>query len=229
MLKQDRWGSLRTALAGGIVGALLVMAVPVMAGVGDPLKLGQANSANAVTRLSGRAATNLLINNTKAGAPAADLRVAPGSAPLRVNSRTRVKNLNADLLDNRTGNFYAPAYRLPVAEFCGRSGGTPPGVGEECEMQITARRAGTLLMSGSGGAEGDGLMNCRFEVDGKKVPNSQQVILLEETTDFDDRVVCSSNVGLDVSPGQHTVKFVIDPTAEVGGSDFSAFVLLLTD
>ncbi len=103
------WDTLRAGLAGALVAAVLTMSFPVAAAVGDALKLGQANSADAVTSLSGSSAANLRITNNLSGSPALDLRVRSGAAPLKVNSTTLVVKLNADLLDGKHLSFFLPA------------------------------------------------------------------------------------------------------------------------
>jgi hypothetical protein len=99
----------RAALIGALVAAVVMLTLPVVAAVGDALKLGQANSVNAVTSLSGSAPASLRITNNRASSPALDLRVAAGSPPFKVNSTTRVRYLNADLLDGKHMGFFAPA------------------------------------------------------------------------------------------------------------------------
>ncbi len=62
--------------------------------------LGQSNVATAITRLAGTAGVDgpmlqLINNNEGTNDTALDLRVQSGEAPMRVNSSTRVANLNA--------------------------------------------------------------------------------------------------------------------------------------
>ena len=66
--------------------------------------LGQGNAATAITKLAGAVGVNgpmlqLINNNADANDTALDLRVQSGEAPMRVNSATKVDNLNADQLD----------------------------------------------------------------------------------------------------------------------------------
>jgi hypothetical protein len=100
------WGYVKSGLVGAVVAAVVLLAFPAAGAVGSGLILGQGNSADAVTSLSGAATANLRITNSQAGAPALDLRVVSGSAPLKVNSTTRVPNLNADRLDGKHGGAY---------------------------------------------------------------------------------------------------------------------------
>ena len=88
--------------------SLLALAVALsgtaIAATGGNFILGQSNKADQTTSLStsigGR---SLRITNTssEAGATALGLSVAPGKPPMTVSSSTRVKNLNADLLDGK--------------------------------------------------------------------------------------------------------------------------------
>lgn len=82
------FGTAATALAGS--------------GVGGVFNLGQTNRVDAITRLIGVVTgPGLAVSNTATdpAATALDLRVRVGHAPMTVNSRTVVANLNADLLD----------------------------------------------------------------------------------------------------------------------------------
>src|SRR5918994_6110069 len=63
------------------------------------------NSATAITKLTGTVGGNpaLRVSNpsTATGSTALDLQVATGKAPMKVNSSTKVTNLNADKIDNK--------------------------------------------------------------------------------------------------------------------------------
>ncbi|HET7480187.1 MAG TPA: hypothetical protein VFJ72_11795 [Rubrobacteraceae bacterium] len=68
---------------------------------GGSLILGKAtNVATRVTGVVGKVASGaaLLVSNPSGG-PALDLRVSAGKAPMKVNSATKVANLNSDKLD----------------------------------------------------------------------------------------------------------------------------------
>ncbi len=99
----------RSALVGLTVGVLLAGTLPVVAGVGDAVLQGRSNTVNKRTIIrgkSGSAATLRLINESPAG-PGLAIKVTPGTPPMRVNSKGHVANLNADLLDGRSGSEYA--------------------------------------------------------------------------------------------------------------------------
>lgn len=67
-------------------------------GVGGVFNLGKTNTVNAITKLVGGVpGAGLVIDNnsTDPAATALNLQVEPGKAPMKVNSNTRVANLNA--------------------------------------------------------------------------------------------------------------------------------------
>ena len=71
-------------------------------GIGGVFNLGKTNSVNAVTKLAGSVpGASLVVDNNSTGsaATALDLQVEPGKAPMKVNSGTKVANLNSDTLD----------------------------------------------------------------------------------------------------------------------------------
>lgn len=90
--------SLRGALVGGVVAALLVLMLPSGARSGDGLVLGMVNRASEPTWLISRSSSTLKLRNGGVG-PALDLLTQEGVAPLRVNQNDRVDNLNADMVD----------------------------------------------------------------------------------------------------------------------------------
>jgi hypothetical protein len=118
---------LKGALAGGLAAAAVTAAAAAVAGtgVGGVFNLGQTNSVNAPSALTGGAAGyELGISNTSTdplaravvaygvsptsaagvfrnlgGGPALTLQVSNGVPPFTVTSAARVANLNADLLD----------------------------------------------------------------------------------------------------------------------------------
>lgn len=78
---------------------------------GGSLILGKAtNVATRVTGLVGKVANGaaLLVSNPSGG-PALDLRVQAGKAPIKVNSPTKVANLNADRLDGKSSEEFLGA------------------------------------------------------------------------------------------------------------------------
>jgi hypothetical protein len=91
----------RTALVGGIVGALVVgILTPVGAAVGDVMKVGKINKADAATTVKGSSAATLkLVQQNASGVPI-KLK-GPGGTK-------RVRYLNADRLDGRHASFFLP-------------------------------------------------------------------------------------------------------------------------
>jgi hypothetical protein len=76
-------------------------------GVGAAFNLGQLNTVNAISKLVGSVAgPSLQIDNNSTGAEATalDLQVESGKALMKVNSGTKVANLNADKLDGKSAD-----------------------------------------------------------------------------------------------------------------------------
>jgi hypothetical protein len=99
---------LRSALSPSMAVALLALFVALggvgIAATGGNFILGVPNTATSPTELSasGAASTSALKvtnTNTATGSTALELNVPAGKAPMKVNSKTKVTNLNADLLD----------------------------------------------------------------------------------------------------------------------------------
>ena len=92
---------LRSALLGAATAALIVTTTTALAGsgVGGVFNLGQTNTVNQKTTLTGATADpELVVQNTGSGT-ALNLIGGAGAAPFRVNSNTKVASLNADFLD----------------------------------------------------------------------------------------------------------------------------------
>ena len=104
-MRQDQWASFR----GTVIGVLIAGSFPAMAAVGQALRIGKANTADARTRLIGDVdSSNLQIVNQGTGT-ALDLRVQPGSPPLLVNRAQRVPRLNADRVDGKHASDFLGA------------------------------------------------------------------------------------------------------------------------
>ncbi len=141
------WGTVMTLALMLGVGAAALAAVP-----GDPLRVGQANAINALTRLVGSTNQELLrIDNNSAGpnATALDLRVEPGKPPMRVNSTVEVEGLNVDSLDGKDSTAFVSGKIYTVRNVkAGLGGGQLTAVGANCD-------AGDVVLGGGGGASGD--------------------------------------------------------------------------
>jgi len=98
-------GHFFSALAGLIVGALLIGALPGMAANGDTMLVGQKNNAQRATKLVSKGGLHL--NVGKPGNPALTINVVAPAPPMVVNSTGLVTNLNADLLDGMQASAFA--------------------------------------------------------------------------------------------------------------------------
>jgi hypothetical protein len=96
-----------------VVTLMLGGASTAFAANGGNFILGQSNAATEITRLTGTVvggpALRLINLDPGAGATALELRVGSGKAPLKVNSDTRVANLNADELDGQDSSAFLGA------------------------------------------------------------------------------------------------------------------------
>jgi hypothetical protein len=119
-----------TALTIGVaVMMALVLGVATSAlagtGVGARFDLGKTNTVNAVSKLVGSVvgpSLQLDNNSTGAGATALDLQVEPGKAPMKVNSGTKVTNLNSDTVDGKDSSQFQQA-GAPVPQALTLTGG----------------------------------------------------------------------------------------------------------
>jgi hypothetical protein len=101
-----------------VFGLALVMALVVGAAstawsaTGGNFILGEGNVATAITKLAGAAGVDgpmlqIRNNNADPNDTALDLKVQTGEAPMRVNSDTKVANLNADMVDGQDASQLA--------------------------------------------------------------------------------------------------------------------------
>ena len=110
--------------------------------------LGQNNAATAVTKLAGAAGVDgpmlqLINNDADANDTALDLRVQVGEAPMRVNSDTKVADLNADQLDGKDQSAFADVSELDAATVISRWSALPT-------QGTYTSEGGTLLISAAG-------------------------------------------------------------------------------
>ncbi len=204
-----------------------------LAANGDNLVVGfLTNTATATTRLTAQidgAAMNLRNTSGAANATALELTVASGHAPMRVNSTTKVANLNADRLDGLDATAFLGANKVradgnhsssSIDDFTGS------GV-SVAATTFTAPAAGFIMISGSVSAEDDCTLTGRgnlfysLRVDGSNVfggfPN--------EVGHWAECGVDSGNIGgsgavtavVPVSAGAHTVDLVL---SEGGSGSF---------
>jgi hypothetical protein len=133
-------------------GRTLATASVALAGsrVGGVFNLGKTNTVNAITKLTGSVAGSslqIINSSTDAAASALDLRVASGKPPLKVNSTTKVANLNADRLDDKDSTELAPILRAQQDDFA--SGQVVTGTTEVNSVAIQAPVNGVLMISGT--------------------------------------------------------------------------------
>jgi hypothetical protein len=101
-------------VVGAITSTVVLMAATAFAGtgIGAVFNLGQTNTVNATSTLTGsQAGAMLQVTNTSTGTGASGIgiNVASGKPPLAVNSTTKVPSLNVDLLDGRDSTYFVPA------------------------------------------------------------------------------------------------------------------------
>jgi hypothetical protein len=101
--------------ATGVTAALVVPPAVGGTGIGAIFNLGKTNTVNAPTVLTGANVTRMLqVTNSGTGS-ALSLTTKTNVAPLRVNSSTKVTNLNADKLDGKDSTAFMAANARPDA------------------------------------------------------------------------------------------------------------------
>src|SRR5918993_2213073 len=108
------WMARATTVVVGVaimLGLIFGVATSAFGANGGNFILGSLNNtATAITKLTGTVGGGpaLQVSNpsTATGSRALDLQVATGKAPMRVNSGTKVTNLNADLLDGKDSRTF---------------------------------------------------------------------------------------------------------------------------
>jgi hypothetical protein len=104
MTKSRRRSGLLAGLTLGVIVSIASLGGAALAGtgIGDVFSLGKTNTVNASTVLSGAtngAQLNVRNASTAPQATGIVIKTAPGRSPLVVGSATKVKNLDADLLE----------------------------------------------------------------------------------------------------------------------------------
>ncbi len=206
-------GTASTALAGS--------------GVGGVFNLGVTNTVNAITDLVGSTTGPMLRvdnNSTGTGATALALFVEPGKPPMTVNSKTKVTNLNADLLDGkdstqlgRTDGNVSDAFIDDFTAFSYTS---------VISKSFTAPSAGFLHITGSISAEedcslaGSGRLAYRLRLDATPVTDSFSGFELDYedcTTDSTFADSGATSAVVPVSAGAHTIHL---DAVEIGSGSF---------
>jgi len=193
-------GHFISAMAGLIVGALLIVSLPTLATVGEPMLLGTKNTEQVVTKLNTRG--GLKIVNFKSGNPALILEVPGGTPPMSVNSTTKVKKLNADLVDGSNA-------RELRTEWGWRSEDNIANNAEWAASRTVTVPVGggVILMSGAvdfynSGASAD-LIECFFSIDGAQIHPSRMTV----TVQVQQETTCNTHAAANLAAGTYTVRF----------------------
>jgi hypothetical protein len=207
---------IRFALAGVLAGGLIAMAVPSMAGPGDPLLMGSRNFSYLSTEIVGKVPgqPNLIVRNTADDGTALQLKVVKGNPPLEVSSNVIVKRLNADRVDGWHANHlsraaFAATDNVDEAIFVDDGEGN--ATGDLLSVSISAPRSGILLITGSAESHLSGVTTslyvCDLTVDGADVPGTKRYVQLTDNGgEENDEPNCATNGGFVVADGgEHTV------------------------
>jgi hypothetical protein len=114
---------------------------------GDPFKLGRTNTIDHISTLVGSASGALLKVDNEGSGPALDLQVEPDEAPMKVDSGTKVADLNSDEVDGQSADdFVSEDKTYKVTELGdGPGGGLDETVRAECD-------SGDIVLGGGGSA-----------------------------------------------------------------------------
>ncbi len=157
MARKVMWIGRATVFTVGLIVVLaliLGVATTALAAVpGSPFKLGRINTIDQMSTLAGNASGALLRINNVGSAPALDLRVEEGEAPMNVNSATLVNDLNADQVDGRSADDFISEDKI----YTETESVTAPGSGF-LEIVIAHCDSGDKLLGGGGGSP-DGFLH----------------------------------------------------------------------
>ena len=188
-------------------------------GVGATFNLGKVNTVGAISKLVGSVAGPSLSidnNSTNASATALDLQVEPGKSPMKVNSGTKVADLNVDQVDGRSANQLT---RVAFAQNSPRRTERDTSL----ETSITAPTAGFLLINATtnvtqNGNNVIGLISVDGSFDGPSLKDLS----------VDGKEIFSTETVVPVEAGDHTVSFKaftsIDTTVYEGTTLSALFV-----
>jgi len=208
-----------------VVGALTLLTASAAiagSGVGGVFNLGKVNTVNAITKLVGSVAgTSLLIDNnsTDPAATALNLHVEAGRPPMKVDSDTKVTNLNADKLDGVDSTDLLPSDQVradgsasssPIDNF------TQSSFTSIISKTFDAPSDGFVMISGSIGAQEDcslagmGDLTYRLKVDATPVTLDVFSYELSYPTECTDEELNIGDSGaatavVPVSEGTHTI------------------------
>ncbi len=117
------------------------------AATGGSLILGRHNTASRGTALSSKAGPSLTLTNT-GGKPAASFHVLSGKPPFAVNSNTKVRGLNADLLDGIDSSAFQRRVQL-----CTAAGSAIGVVNADGSVVCFSELSGTWNLTGNAGTD----------------------------------------------------------------------------
>jgi len=230
MGKKD-WSTFRAALAGGLIGAMLMAALPAVAATDGNFILGRRNGAGSPTKLiSANGITTMRITNAGGVAPL-DLVAKPGVPPMKVNTSAWVKNLNADLLDGRQANQLvrlAHAHSANVDEALFGGGASADILTTTIETPTAGFLHVTASVTVSGTTYDD--FFCEIEVGATTTPGSTKFGVVDapggtHTSGYFD--ICATNGVTMVPAGTHTVKFHFGNRASADLDDAALSVIFI--
>jgi hypothetical protein len=137
-----------SGIAVGVILTLIVGSGTAFAANGSTLRIGKKNKATKVTTIQSKKGTPLSL---KAGKNKRGKR----KAPLKINSKRKVKKLNADLLDGKSSGVFARKSALTAGRtgvIVGR-GGDEDAPGHAYAVAVATCPAGTQLTGGGGFAK----------------------------------------------------------------------------
>jgi hypothetical protein len=208
----DMKGHLRTAALASVMTVMLCTAAAALAGtgVGGIFNLGQSNSVNATSTLTGSTAgPGLAVTNSSTGAGAAGLSLttAAGKPPLTVSNTTKATNLNADQLDglsstNLSRSTFSSSAALSWLE---------DGRSTLRSVTLTAPQNGFVLLTGSAlgyyGASGCAFcvahLRFRDSVTGETGSAGDYI-----RSSAEDLVPLSKSLMIPASKGDHTYELI---------------------
>ncbi len=222
-------------LLSGVVGGLVVLLglalVPAVAGAGDPatqtglspgspLQAGRVNQIDASTWIRGTAPNgNLRLANDGNG-PALQLNTQAGRAPLTVNSKGRVDQLNADLLDSLHADQIVRVASTASEDAPDAPGGTHIAL----LTTIAAPRTGYLVVQGSVMMSHPAgmVVHCYLQSEHGHVPGSWRTVVLQAGQPED----CSSSGVLRTSGARtHDVRLYVRSDFPVSLREGSLYAL----
>lgn len=205
-------------------------------GIGGVFNLGKNNTVNALTKLTGTVTGSSLVidnNSTGSAATALNLQVEPGKAPMKVNSTTKVGNLNADLLDGKDSSAFGieTVHNWGYADECD----TPNTFNECAPIEVTVPAGKTYLVSvwssftASGGSSNQDVTFCsaRRNLPGQTTPSCITPFGVQNEVTIEANqlgAAASSGETLPLSEGTYQFSTAINPTAQFADSNYGIVI-----